>query len=58
MAARYLSEIVEFYFKCECVAFELLVSEAFNEFGGYVVELNNNRGCAADVAFEGMFATD
>ena len=49
---------MEFYFKCECVAFELLVSEAFDEFGCDMIEFDDDRRCFTDVAFEGMFATD
>lgn len=58
VTARDLSEIVEFDFECEGVANELLTSEAFDEFGGYVVEFDDDRRCAADVALEGVFATD
>ena len=53
-----LSEIVEFDFECEGVANELLASEAFDEFGDYVVEFDDDRRCAADVALEGVLATD
>ena len=53
-----MSEIVEFDFESECVANELLTSEAFDEFGGYVVEFDDDRGCAADVALERMFTSD
>ena len=58
VATRDLSEIVEFDFECEGVANELLASEAFDEFGDYVVEFDDDRRCAADVALEGVLATD
>lgn len=58
VAARDLSEIVEFDFECEGVANELLASEAFDEFGYDMVEFDDDGRGASDVAFEGMFATD
>ena len=58
VTARYLSEIVEFDFESEGVAYELLVREAFDKFGGYVVEFDDDRRCATDVAFESVLATD
>ena len=58
VAARELSEIVEFDFESEGVANELLTSEAFDEFGGYVVEFDDDRRGAADVALEGVLAAD
>ena len=58
VAARDLSEIVEFDFESESVANELLTSEAFDEFGGYVVEFDDDRRCAVDVALESVLATD
>ena len=58
VTARDLSEIVEFDFECEGVAYELLTSEAFDEFGDYVVEFDDDRRCAADVALESVLATD
>ena len=58
MATRDLCEIVEFDFECEGVANELLASEAFDEFGGYVVEFDDDRRGAADVALEGVLAAD
>ena len=58
VATRDLSEIVEFDFECEGVANELLTSETFDEFGDYVVEFDDDRRCAADVAFESVLATD
>lgn len=58
VTARDLSEIVEFDFECEGVANELLASEAFDEFGDYVVEFDDDRRCAADVALESVLATD
>ena len=57
VAARDLSEIVEFDFECEGVANELLTSETFDKFGDYVVEFDDDRGCAADVALECVLAT-
>lgn len=58
VATRDLSEIVEFDFECEGVANELLASKAFDEFGDYVVEFDDDRRCAAYVALESVFATD
>ena len=58
VAARDLCEIVEFDFECEGVANELLTSETFDEFGDYVVEFDDDRRCAADVALESVLATD
>lgn len=58
VAARDLSEIVEFDFESEGVAYELLTSETFDEFGDYVVEFDDDRRCAADVALECVLATD
>ena len=58
VATRDLSEIVEFDFECEGVANELLTSETFDEFGDYVVEFDDDRRCAADVALEGVLATN
>lgn len=58
VTARDLCEIVEFDFESEGVANELLTSEAFDEFGGYVVEFDDDRRCAADVALEGVLAAD
>ena len=58
VAARDLSEIVEFDFECESVANELLASEAFDKFGYDMVEFDDDGRGASDVAFEGMFATD
>ena len=58
VATRELSEIVEFDFESEGVANELLTSEAFDEFGGYVVEFDDDRRCAADVALKSVLATD
>lgn len=58
VAARDLSEIVEFDFECEGVANELLTSEAFDKFGYDMVEFDDDGRGASDVAFEGMFATD
>lgn len=58
VATRDLSEIVEFDFECEGVAYELLAREAFDEFGDYVVEFDDDRRCAADVALESVLATD
>ena len=58
VAARDLSEIVEFDFECEGVANELLASETFDEFGGYMVEFDDDRRCATDVALERVLATD
>ena len=58
VAARDLSEIVEFDFECEGVANELLTSESFDKFGDYVVEFDDDRRCAADVALECVLATD
>lgn len=58
VAARELSEIVEFDFESEGVANELLTSEAFDEFGGYVVEFDDDRRCTADVALKSVLATD
>ena len=58
VAARDLSEIVEFDFESEGVAYELLAREAFDEFGDYVVEFDDDRRCATDVAFESVLATD
>ena len=43
MTACDLCEIVEFDFECEGVANELLTSEAFDKFGGYVVEFDDDR---------------
>ena len=57
MATRHLSEIVEFDFERECVARELLVREAFDEFGSDVVEFDDDGRGAADVALESVFAT-
>ena len=53
-----MCEIVEFDFECEGVACELLAREAFDKFGGYVVEFDDDRRCAADVALESVLATD
>ena len=58
VATRDLSEIVEFDFESEGVAYELLASEAFDEFGDYVVEFDDDRRCAADVALECVLATN
>ena len=58
VAARDLGEIVEFDFESEVIANELLARKAFDEFGGYVVEFDDDGRGASDVAFEGMFATD
>ena len=58
MAARDLGEIVEFDFECEGIANELLTSETFDKFGGYVVEFDDDRRCATDVALESVLATD
>ena len=58
VATRDLSEIVEFDFECEGVANELLAREAFDKFGGYVVEFDDDRRGAADVALESVLATD
>ena len=58
VAARDLGEIVEFDFECEGVASELLTSETFDEFGDYVVEFDDDRRGAADVALERVLATD
>ena len=56
MATRHLSEIVEFDFERECVARELLVREAFDKVGDHMVELDDDRRGATDIAFESMLA--
>ena len=58
VAARDLCEIVEFDFECEGVANELLTRESFDKFGDYVVEFDDDRRCAADIALERVLATD
>ncbi len=58
MATRDLSEIVEFDFESKGITNELLVSEAFDEFGGYVVEFDDDRRWAADIALESVFTAD
>ena len=58
VATRDLSEIVEFDFESEGVANELLTSEAFDNFGDYVVEFDDDRRCAAYIALERVLATD
>ena len=56
MATRHLSEIVEFDFKREGVANELLAREAFDKVGDHMVELDDDRRGATDIAFESMLA--
>ena len=58
VATRDLGEIVEFDFESKGVANELLAREAFDEFSGYMVEFDDDRRCAADVALESVLATD
>ena len=58
VTARELSEVVELDFERECIAYELLASETLDEFGDYVVEFDDDRRCAADVALEGVFTSD
>ena len=58
VTARELGEVVELDFERECIAYELLASETLDEFGDYVVEFDDDRRCAADVALESVFATD
>lgn len=49
---------MEFDFECEGVAYELLASEAFDEFGCDMIEFDDDRRCFTDVAFECVLATD
>ena len=56
MATRHLSEIVEFDFEREGVANELLAREAFDKVGDHMVELDDDRRGATDIALESMLA--